>query len=210
MSQRTFEGLARGLTLLIIVACFGLIALDRAQIFGESLRSTTILLYGWGIILGAFALLLGAFNVVAVHVGQIQRGASGWGNSLALLGAFFVVLVAGLLHPAGAASPMVEWLFTNLIAPGQGALFAVLVFFMAAAAYRQLRVSAPGGAWLLTGALLMLIAQLPAGADFVPTALVNATAWLLQGPAMAALRGVLLGMSLAAVLVGLRTILGRS
>jgi hypothetical protein len=210
MNQRTFTGVARGLTLLIVVVCFGLIVLDRAQIFGDNLRTTTNLLYAWAIILGAFALLLGAFNVMAVHIGQIQRGAGGWSNSLALLAAFFVVVVAGLLHPAGAASPMVEWLFTNLIAPGQAALFAVLAFFMAAAAYRYLRVSAPGGAWLLTGALLMLIAQLPAGTGFVPDALVSATAWLLQVPAMAALRGALLGMSLAMVVVGLRTIVGRS
>ncbi len=210
MSDNFSPGLARGITLLVVVASFIVIVLDRAQVFGDNLRATTSLLYSWTVILGAFALLLGAFNVAWVHLRQVQGGANGWGNSLALLAAFFTVLVAGLLNPAGTSSPMVEWLFTNLIAPGQAALFAVLVFFMAAAAYRMLRVSEPGGVWLLAGALLMLVSQLPAGAGIVPDAMVDATAWLLDAPVMAALRGVVLGMSLAAVLVGLRTILGRS
>ncbi len=210
MSDNVFPGLARGVTLLVVVVSFVVIALDRAQVFGDSLHATTSLLYSWTVILGAFALLLGAFNVAWVHLRQVQDGLTGWGNSLVLLAAFFTVFVAGLLNPAGTSSPMVEWLFTNLIAPGQAALFAVLVFFMAAAAYRMLRVSEPGGVWLLAGALLMLVSQLPAGAGIVPDAMVDATAWLLDAPVMAALRGVVLGMSLAAVLVGLRTILGRS
>ncbi|MCB0045687.1 MAG: hypothetical protein KDD92_09670 [Caldilineaceae bacterium] len=200
---------ARGLSLIVILACFVLITLDRAAVFGTSLRPTTTLLYSWTILLGAFVLTLGAVNVVWVHLRHVQAGRTGWLDSLALLVIFCITLVTGLVAPNGMMSPPMEWLFDNVIAPGQAALFAVTFFFLAAAAYRYLRFDRPGGGWLLIGALLMLISQLPAAAPVLPAEVVATTVWLLETPAMAALRGVLLGAALAAIFVGLRTIVGR-
>ena len=210
MIPSPFPALIRAVTLIAVAACFMLIALDRAQVFGDNLRATVGLFYGWVILLGGFALILGAANVAWVHLRHVQGGSPGWGHSLALLVVFFAVLTGGLIAPGGAASPLMEWFFTHLIAPGQAALFALLIFFMAAAAYRYLRIGRTGGAWLLGGTLLMLVAQMPASADWLPTPVAEATSWLLEEPVMAALRGVLLGTSLAAILVGFRTLLGRS
>jgi hypothetical protein len=203
------SSLVRAISLVLVLACFVILVLDRAEVFGNSLRETTTLLYSWAILLGAFGLTLGAVNVAWVHLRHVQSGGAGWLDSLALLLAFFAVLVTGLVAPAGSASPPMEWIFDHLIAPGQAALFAILVFFMAAAAYRYLRIGRAGGVWLLAGTLLMLLTQLPAAHDLFPTPLVDTTVWLLEAPGMAAIRGVLLGTSLAAILVGLRTILGR-
>lgn len=210
MNQNPATVAARALTVIMIAAIFVVIAFDRAQTFGLVLRPITNQLYLWAILLAAVALLLGAINVAWVHLRRVQAGATGWVNSVALLVALFAVLMAGLVDPAGTKNPLVEWLFDAIIAPGQATLFALLIFFMAAAAYRYLRVGQSGGAWLLTGALLMMITQLPAANALLPAGVANFTVWLLETPGMAAMRGVLLGGSLAMVLVGLRMIVGRS
>ncbi len=201
--------LTRSITVIALVAIFALLALDRAQVFGDALRPFANRLFAWAIVLGGVALLLGAINVAWVHLRRVQVGAPDWIGSLALLVALFVVLAAGLVDPAGTANPLVEWLFDAIIAPGQATLFALLVFFMAAAAYRYLRIGRPGGAWILVGALLMMLTQLPVASGWLPPGVANFTVWLLEQPGMAALRGALLGSSLALALVGLRMIVGR-
>ncbi len=210
MNQSPSAVAARVLTVVVIAVIFVVIAFDRAQTFGDSLRPVTSQLYLWAMLLAAVALLMGAVNVAWVHLRRVQAGETGWINSLALLVALFVVLMAGFADPAGTANPLVEWLFDAIIAPGQATLFSLLIFFMAAAAYRYLRVDRPGGGWLLAGALLMMITQLPAANALLPAGVADFTAWLLETPGMAAMRGVLLGGSLALVVVGLRMIVGRN
>ena len=101
-------------------------------------------------------------------------------------------------------------MFDAIIAPGQASLFALLVFFMAAAAFRHLRLDRPGGAWMLAGALLVLLAQWPLLAQWLPPAFAGVTFWLLDGPVMAALRGLLLGSGIALLVIGLRLLLGKA
>jgi hypothetical protein len=161
-------------------------------------------------LLAGFALLLGVANVFLVHLRRIYTGQPGWTASMGLLVALFAVFVAGLVDPRGAASPLVEWLFDSIIAPGQATLFALLAFFMAAAAYRYLRIGRTGGAWMLAGTLLMLVAQLPVAASSLPDSFKLWMDWLLMQPVMAVMRGALLGSGLALLIVGLRFLLGRN
>jgi hypothetical protein len=180
----------------VAVGAFVLIAFDRSGLV-PSLRPFTNQFYIWLILLGAIALLLGVINVVWVHLQHIRSGASGWVNSVALVSAAGIVLVAGLITDEGTSSPLVEWIFDGVILPGQATLYALLAFFMAASAYRYLRIDRTGGAWMLTGALLVLLVQMPATQMILPQALVGATIWLVDTPVMAAVRGALLGGSIA-------------
>lgn len=180
----------------VAVGAFVLIALDRSGL-APSLRIVTNQFYLWLILLGAVALLVGVVNVIWVHLRRIQSGATGWIHSLALVASAGIVLAAGLITAQGTESPLVEWVFDGVILPGQATLYALLAFFMAAAAYRYLRVGRAGGAWMLTGALLVLLVQMPAGHEFWPQPIIDATVWLVDAPVMAAVRGALLGGSVA-------------
>ena len=194
--------------LLTITVCLILVVIDRTGIF-PFLRLVTTTLYGWVLLLGGFALLLGVANVLLVHVQRIQSGQVGWTHSLALVATLCAVFVAGLLNPDGVRSPMVEWIFDSLIAPGQAMLFALTSFFMAAAAFRWLRIGRGGGGWMLAGTLVMLLAQMPAANPLLP-AWTDLTRWLLTVPVMATLRGALLGSGLALVIAGIRFLLSKS
>ncbi len=199
----------RYLLLFTAVFCFVVIVLDRVGTF-PWLRLATTNLYAWTILLAAFALLLGVFQVAVVHMHRIYSGHREWIGSLVLLAMLCAVLVAGLLDPQGLLSPTVEWIFAHVIAPGQATLFALLAFFMVAAAYRYLRVGLRGGAWMLVGAVLMLTAQLPLGLLVLPAPVSTALRWWLTQPVMATMRGALIGGSLALLVVGLRFLLGRN
>jgi len=194
-SQRPFPITAYLLTA-VAIGAFILIALDRSGSV-PSLSIFTSQFYRWLILLGAVALLVGVINVVWVHLQHIQSGGAGWVNSLALVSATGIVLAAGLITTEGTSSPLVEWIFDGVILPGQATLYALLAFFMAAAAYRYLRIGRTGGAWMLTGALLVLLVQMPAANSLLPQSLIDATVWLVDTPVMAAVRGALLGGSVA-------------
>lgn len=170
--------------------------------------------FEWIIILAGIALLLGVVNVIWLHIRRILVGERDWMLSLALLAVLTAVVGTGLLNPAGMVSPLLEWIFDALIAPGQAALYAMLVFFMAAAAFQYLRVGRRGGTWMVLGFLIVLLVQTPfdaaaLGLSETMDRLADAARWFLDAPVMAALRGVLLGSALALLVTGCRFLLGK-
>ena len=196
------------LVTLIVVCCIVLIGLDRTGQFAI-LRPLTTTLYNWALLLSAAALLLGVVHVFGLHMQRILFGRREWALSLALVVTLMVVFVAGIADPAGVASPVVEWIFDSVIAPIQATLFAILALFMAAAAYRFLRLGRRGGSWMLLGMLLVLVIQAPAIHELLPPTVGTSINWLLDYPAMAALRGAILGSALASLVVGIRFLVGK-
>lgn len=197
------------LFVVIVALCFIVLALQRTDVV-PGLGSVVVMLYEWLILVSSFALLLGVAHLLFTHLRRIQLGQQEWTYSLLLVIACCAVFVAGLLQPAGVTSPTVEWIFTTLIAPGQAMLYALIFFFMAAAAYHYLRLTTPSGRWMLAGALVMLIAQMPATYNLLPSIYGQWVGWLLQVPVMATVRGAILGSTLALLFFGVRFLLGRS
>jgi hypothetical protein len=187
----------------ILVTITLLVVFDRIGLW-PSLRPVTSQLYVWGIVLAAVAIVVGALNVGWIHARRILTGETNWFYSAALIAALLAVLVGGLVNPAGIQSPLVDWIFQSIIYPGQATLFALLAFFMASAAFLYLRTGREGGAWILVGALLMLTAQAPVSSVWLPPSVAALVSWALDVPGMASLRGVLLGGSIATLVVGFR------
>ncbi|MEM7535917.1 MAG: hypothetical protein AAF639_27300, partial [Chloroflexota bacterium] len=182
------------LAILIFIGCLVLISLDRANLL-PFLRPITTKLYLWAMILSCFALLAGVINVAWVHLMRIQSGDNEWPYSLILLATLFITVCMGLLNPLGTQQPILEWIFLYILTPIQSSLFAIMAFFILAAAYRFLRLDAPGGVWLLTGALLILLVQTPIVNRYLPDAIKTTANWVLTQPVMATLRGVVMGSS---------------
>ena len=155
------------------------------------------------IVIAAFALFLGLINVVRVHARKIREPGSARLYSFVLLLAMLIVLAVGL--PLGPSQPTIQWIFENVQAPIQASLSALLVFFMVTAAYRLFRVRSLESALMLLVALLVLVGQVTVG--LVPV-LPDLRDWILNVPAMAGMRGILLGVALGALLTGIRLLLG--
>jgi hypothetical protein len=161
------------------------------------------------VILAAFALLLGVVNVLRVHGSKLRERQPGSIYSLVLIASMLVVIAIGLPafsdQPSGPSQPVVQWIFYNIQAPIQASLSALLVFLTVTATARLLRVRSPESAVMLAVVFLVLVGQVTAGLLPVWPTIKD---WILDVPVMAAVRGILLGVALGAVLTGIRLLLG--
>lgn len=161
------------------------------------------------ILLAAFAFFLGVLNLLRVHARKLRERPSDRLYSFVLLVVMLVVLVFGLPpvegEPSGPLQPVVQWLFENVQLPVQASLSALLVFLLITAAYRLLSLRNAESAIMLIVALLVLLGQAAVGI-FPPLSAVKD--WIIAVPALAGVRGILLGVALGAVLTGVRLLLG--
>lgn len=152
------------------------------------------------IILAAFALLLGFFNVLAVHFQKVRTQQSGWPYSIILILFALFVLVIGL---AGPSTPPLQGVFNAVQYPIQATIASLLIFFVASAAFRALKVR-NGESIILVGVILIvLLGQVPLSDGL--TALKD---WILTVPGLAGVRGLILGVALGTVVTGLRVLMG--
>jgi len=161
------------------------------------------------VIIAAFALVLGVINVLRVHGRKIRQAGPARFYSFVLVAAMFVVLAVGLPalpgRPSGPSQPTVQWIFENIQAPIQASLSGLLVFFILTAAYRLLRARNLESAVMLVVAIIVLLGQVTLGSPSILPALKD---WILDVPAMAGVRGILLGVALGVLLTSIRLLLG--
>lgn len=154
----------------------------------------------------AFAILIGIFNLLAsVHLRRLLRLRRGWVYSLFTLLAAVGVVVVYFLDENEFWSGDLEGetlsprLFQVLQITLESALAGLILFFLVYAAYRLLRsrVTWSNLLFVIT-VLVILLGWLPSS---------NAAGlrdWVLQVPATAGARGLLIGVGLGTVVVGIR------
>ena len=155
------------------------------------------------IILGAFALILGLWNLVQIHERHIRRRERGWGLSVVILLSALATLVLGL---AAWQTPAMTWFYRYLLFPLEASVGALLAFALVGAAVRSWRFGTWPGFVLLIVGLLVLLGSLPLETG-LPATLGLVRDWILAVPVLAALRGILLGVALGVVATGLRVLL---
>lgn len=171
------------------------------------------------IIVAAFALILGFFNLLSVHAMHIIRQRANWFFSFVLLASMIVMvpLVHGLdlmsamasgqdLARQGISGTWMTNLYKYVLIPIQSSLAALLPFLLAFAAFRTLRMRRTfGGVVFLLTAILVLLGQVPL---FNLGILKNLRDWIVQVWAMAGMRGILLGVALGITATALRVLIG--
>jgi len=155
----------------------------------------------WTIIVAAFAMVLGFFNVLIVHLNKILRFKQGWFYSIFLVLTMMVVLLLGLIE--GPQGSLTSRIFQYVLFPLQSTIFSLLAFFVAWAAYRTFRLRSWESALLVITGVIVLLGQVPLWG-----ALTTFKEWILGVPSMAGARGILLGVALGTVATGLRVLLG--
>ncbi len=199
--------LVRALSVLAAALC-GIVFLLDYFIAEPTLDAVGQTVVGWVTILAAVALVLGLLNLARVHGLRVAQGRNGWPYSLALLAGLLVTLLLGLGPGSGGASdPALSWFFTYVYQPLSAAIFSLLAFYIATAAFRTLRLHTWEAGGLLVSGVIVLLGQIPLGAQLSP-ALPDARTWLLAVVGMAGLRGVIIAAALGAIFTGLRVLLG--
>ena len=161
----------------------------------------------WVVILAAIALIVGVFNLMRVHIQKVRRRAGGWGYSIILILAMWIVLVLGILDPAGPESEWVAWIFDHVQYPLQATIFSLMAFFMMTAAYRAFRIRGWESIFFVAAGVIVLLGAIPLS-QYVGSGLSEARDWVMTVPVVAGARGIILGVALATVVTGLRLLLG--
>ena len=207
---------------LIIVFTIGLLAFAQEFVphpLADWFRERMTTWFRW---IGGFALFLGAYSLLHMHVSRIRRRQPGWAYSVfVFLGAAGMIAVG--IYNAGvgplAAAPRsqmtwFQWGYDNIQVPCGATIFSILAFFMASAAVRTFRVKNFSAALLLGAALIVMFGRVPVSESIGQAAFSNPrlfpdlAGWVMERPNLAAKRGILLGMSLGAISQSLRVLFG--
>lgn len=161
----------------------------------------------WVAVLVGFALLVGLGNLIKVHLTRVARREEGWLYSLVLVGSALVVVGLGLLG-GGPGDATVAWVFQWIYQPLGAAVFSLLAFFITTALFRAARLRNAEAVVLLIIALVVIVGQAPVSAIQPINIVVDIKNWILDYPALAGIRAILLGVSFGAIAISLRILLG--
>ncbi len=161
------------------------------------------LLLEGAIVLGAFALILGLWNLLLVHERRIRKREQGWGASVIILLAALGSLAVALI---GWHTPLLGWYYRYLLFPLEASVGALLAFAVVGAAMRAWRLGSLEGSVLLVVGLLVLLGTLPPAGGLLGQ-IGPVRDWIMAAPVLAAIRGILLGVALGIVATGLRVLL---
>jgi hypothetical protein len=184
-----------------LAVAFGLLTLVGllfAPTIGDSLMS-------WAMFLAAIALILGIINLLGVHA---RRASAGNLYSAVLVISALIVFILALTDFLGVTEDSVEASFSLVQAPLEAAVAILLAFFLLFAGYRLLRRQRSGWSVLfIVSAVVVMLSQthLPPLLDKVFGGLDGVISDVII---VAGMRGILIGVTLGAVVVTLRVLTG--
>ncbi len=188
-----------------IAAAAGLIVL--LGYFVPSLFLLRAMLVQWAALLAGAAIFVGLLNLLSVHVDKIRKKEKGSIYSLLLVVSLLVTLALGL--PLGPNHTLMRALFDAVILPVETSLMAILSVTLIYASIRLLRRRSDLMAILfITTALLVMLGTAPLPFFDLPILRSLIRPLIVNIPAVAGARGILLGVALGALLAGLRVLLG--
>lgn len=184
----------------------------------------------WVIVIGAFAIILGIFNVLFLNFKRVATLHPNWFYSLVLIASLLVTAFIGVMMgiedgprtmlgtPQG---QWFNWLTNNLYFQLNSTMFSLLAFFIASAAFRAFRAKSVEATLLLGAAFIVMLGRVPLG-DFLWNHSVGAlwagapewfklsafSSWIMDVPNTAGQRAILIGAGLGAVAISLKILLG--
>lgn len=166
------------------------------------LRELRLLLLQWTMIIAVFAFILAFLHLIRVNLARIkptkQQGLMG------ILTVVSALTTLGIVYTQGPEGVYSQFLLNALLIPGEAALMGLLSITLLLAGIRMAQVRPLGEVVVfVTVVVLMLIGTIPVLGLFGSVAL-----WIQKVPAMAGLRGLVLGVALGVILAGLRFFAG--
>jgi hypothetical protein len=183
------------------------------EFFVPALRDVASNVQNWYLVVVAFAILVGAFNLLRINYMKITHRRPDWPYSVILILGLFAMTVIGVGWGIESGT-VFDWLFNYLMFPMSSTMFALLAFFVASAAYRAFRARTVDATLLLLAAFIVMLGQVPIGSFWVPSwwPFFLAPDWLkdriMEIGNTAGQRAILIGASLGVVSTSLRILLG--
>jgi len=198
--------LLRDRSAIITATAAGIFMVVQYFVSAPWMDSAYRMILSWMQIIFACALLVGIGAVMKSHLGKFWKNPSERVYSGILLVAIVAMAVAGFIGGIDQGSVFL-WLFNHLQAPMQATVFSLLAFYVTSAAFRGFRARSVESAILIGAGLIVLIGRVPIGELITPY--LPATAdWIVNVPALAAKRAILIGIGLGMVATALKVVAG--
>lgn len=166
----------------------------------------------WATLIAYFAILVGTIDILRWHLKPLRTREPGqWQYSailLAILAIGLVTGVSGVLSGAGVNYQPFAWLYNAIYVPSNATVYAILVFYIASAAYRAFRIKNAQAALLVLVGFIIMFSNVGIGYVIWP-GFVPLGNWINAYPVAAAFRPIIIGSGLGVILTGLRALLGR-
>lgn len=159
----------------------------------------------WAVIVWAFALAFAAVNLTALHAKKIATKPESRINSIVLLVGMFGMAGSGLF--LGRDSTQFSFFFDTLMIPIGSAVFSLLVFYIASAAFRVFRARNLDGAILLISAIVLLMGRAPASVG-ISRNIPKIADWIMDVPNIAGQRAFLISAAVGSMATSVRVLLG--
>jgi hypothetical protein len=189
-----------------VAIAFGLLVLFGYFIPLSMLLEIRVALVQWAVIMAAFAVLVGVFNLFGVHWHKIRTRQKGMALSMLLIFSLFATAVLGVA--GGTNNLVLSFALDSIIVPAEAALMALLAVTLIYASARLLRRRADVMSFIFLGiAVVILLVSAPLPFGKIPGA--DIVEWFItQFFAIAGARGILIGVALGALTTGLRVLFG--
>lgn len=192
---------------LLLASFIGFLMLADSFIKMPAINQTAILIRNWVVIISIMSLVVGALNLLRVHINRVAGRKPGWVNSVILATTMTVTVVIGLGF--GKNSSAYSILYDGIMQPGSSTVYGLLAFFIASAAIRSFRARSIESTLLLVTAVIVMLGNAPIGAT-ISSQIPLLGAWIMKIPSNAAQRGLIITSAMAFIAINLRNIVGLS
>ena len=192
----------------IIIAAICAIIISITSLFKiQAISGISSIIGMFGILLTAFALLVGVVNTLLKQGQAVLKRKENWLYSLWLFFLICFMLVIGLVPPIG-EHPWFKLVFDSLQRPIDTAMYALMPCYMMWLAYKGFRIKGVESLLFVLSAFFLMMVYAPIGNAIWPglPAIGN---WIKAVPGMAASRGIMIGVGLGLVFLLVRVVLGK-
>lgn len=178
----------------------------------------------WFGIIAAFAIWLGAMNLMKISILKIGRKSPDYVYSILIILSFLLIVSFGFFegYKGIYADPQYSyrdagtgfnWIYEYIYSSLSATMFALLAFFVASASYRAFRARNLEATLLLVSAFFVMFGRVPIGdmmTGWLPDGYTMSgwANWIMSVPNTAGQRAIMIGIALGLVSTSLRIILG--
>jgi hypothetical protein len=159
----------------------------------------------WRAIVAAFALGLGAVNLINITTRRLRVQRGGRVPNVLLLVCLIGYSLLGVF--LGSQHTMYRYIYNNIYTAASSTVFSLNAFFIASAAYRSFRVKNIQAIIFFVSGFLVLIGQVGIGAA-IWSGFPRVAQWIMAVPNTAVMRAIVIGAALGTISTSIRVLIG--